>query len=132
MALHVQKCKEIMMLQRFILAPECERLGLVNRVVPVAQLDHELQRTARALCAADPFHLRMMKLTVNQAQDAAGFTTSLRGGLSNWMAWRWHFESQGNVSGDSAVGAANSKRLAPVAQALAEPLMYFSRLSSRL
>lgn len=118
------------MLQRFVLAPECERLGLVNRVVPTEELDHELQRTAKALCAADPFHLRMMKATVNQAQDIAGFTPSMRGGLSNWMSWRWHFDQVGGVAGDSAGGARNAKRLAPVAQALAEPVMYFSRLAS--
>merc|ERR1719487_287560 len=74
LSLNARKAKEILMLKRFVLAPEAEELGMVSRVVPTEMLESELVSIARVIGKADPFHLRMMKLTVNQAQDAAGYS----------------------------------------------------------
>ena len=46
LALNTRKAKEILMLQRFVLAAEAEELGLVNRVVSAAALDSELRAMA--------------------------------------------------------------------------------------
>lgn len=85
--LNVRKAKEIMMMQRFVLAGEALELGLVNHVVAADQLDAELMRMATIIAKADPFHLRMMKQTTNQAQEHAGYTTFARSALSHWTSY---------------------------------------------
>jgi hypothetical protein len=82
---------------------------------------------ANQIAKADPFHLRMMKLTANQAQDAAGFTGSSRSALSHWTSWRWAWESKLPADTKTADHGGSSKRLAPVKQALEEDSLYWSR-----
>jgi enoyl-CoA hydratase/carnithine racemase len=48
-------------------ARECERLGLVNRVVPDAELAHESLALARRIAAGPPIALGYMKDTLNRA-----------------------------------------------------------------
>jgi enoyl-CoA hydratase/carnithine racemase len=45
----------------------CERLGLVNRVVPDAELAKESQELARRIAAGPPIALRLMKDNLNRA-----------------------------------------------------------------
>jgi enoyl-CoA hydratase/carnithine racemase len=114
--LSVKRSKEILFLQRFVLAEEAASLGIVNRVVPAASLDTELLRLAHQMARTDPMHLRMMKSMVNQAQDAAGIEGFARAGLSHWAAWRWHW-SQSNAAKTKDQGG-SAKTLAPVKEAL--------------
>jgi enoyl-CoA hydratase len=72
-----RKAKELLFEPRFLDAAEAEREGLVNRVVPRARLEQDVLEWAGRVAANDPFQLRMTKLAVNQAQDAAGYTTHL-------------------------------------------------------
>jgi enoyl-CoA hydratase len=65
--------KELLYESRFIDAAEAKTLGLVNRVVPRAQLDDAVMTYARRIAENDPFQLRMIKLAVNQMQDSQGF-----------------------------------------------------------
>jgi enoyl-CoA hydratase/carnithine racemase len=51
-------------------ARACERLGIVNRVVPDAELDGAVRDLARRLAAGPPLALRWMKDTLNRALDA--------------------------------------------------------------
>jgi 2-(1,2-epoxy-1,2-dihydrophenyl)acetyl-CoA isomerase len=48
-------------------ARECERLGLVNRVVPDAELEKEALELARRIAAGPPVALRYMKDNLNRA-----------------------------------------------------------------
>ena len=66
------------MLQRFVLADEAAAIGLVNRVVPLAELHSEAAAAAAQLAAGDQFHAQMMKLACNQAADGVGLTPGLR------------------------------------------------------
>ena len=75
----VRRAKELLFESRFIDAHEAQELGLVNRVVPRAQLDDEVMAYAERVAANDPFQLRMIKLAINQAQDAQGFTPHIYG-----------------------------------------------------
>jgi enoyl-CoA hydratase/carnithine racemase len=52
---HPRKAKEIMMLQRFVLAAEAQELGIINRVVPRAELMAEAVATAGLLAGFDSF-----------------------------------------------------------------------------
>ena len=74
-----RKAKELLYEPRFIDAAEAEREGLVYRVLPRETLDAETMAWAGRVAMNDPFHLRMTKLAVNQAQDAAGFTAHVAG-----------------------------------------------------
>lgn len=75
--LPARKVKELLFEPRFLDAAEAERQGLVNRVVPRDRLEDEVLAWAGRVAQNDPFQLRMTKLAVNQAQDAAGFTSHL-------------------------------------------------------
>ena len=48
-------------------ARDCERLGLVNRVVPDAELEKEAWELARRIAAGPPIALRLMKDNLNRA-----------------------------------------------------------------
>ena len=67
---------------------EAQELGIVNRIVPRAQLQQEVIATAGLLASFDSFHIEMIKLTCNQAQDAPGLSAGVRSTLSNWGIYR--------------------------------------------
>lgn len=77
--IHPRKAKEILFESRFIGAEEAEQLGFVNRVVPRDRLDDEVMAYARRVAENDPFQLRMIKLAINQAQEAQGFASHIYG-----------------------------------------------------
>ena len=117
---HPRKAKEIMMMQRFVMADEAQELGIVNRVVPRADLMKEAVAAAGLLAGFDSFHMEMIKLTCNQAQDSPGLTAGVRSTLSNWAIYR----SAANDPDSTAVGGrvgmegGGAKKFAPVAEAL--------------
>ena len=77
--LHHRKAREILFESRFIDAQEAMELGFVNRVIPKDRLEEESMAYAARVAANDPFQLRMIKLAINQAQDAQGFTQHIQG-----------------------------------------------------
>jgi enoyl-CoA hydratase len=77
--LHPRKAKAILFESRFIDAQEAEALGFVDRVVARGRLDEEAMAYAARVAENDPFQLRMIKLAVNQALDAQGFTQHIYG-----------------------------------------------------
>ncbi|HJM89952.1 MAG TPA: enoyl-CoA hydratase-related protein [Dehalococcoidia bacterium] len=80
--LGARKTKEILFESRFVSAQEAMETGLVSRVVPAADLDDEVMAYASRVAENDAFQLRMIKLAVNQAQDAQGFRTAVQGAHS--------------------------------------------------
>ncbi|GAA3221850.1 enoyl-CoA hydratase [Actinocorallia longicatena] len=70
--------KEILFTGRSIKADEALRIGMVNRVVPVGDLDAEVRELALGIAAKDAFALRMAKRAVNQTLDVQGFTTAVQ------------------------------------------------------
>jgi len=74
-----RRAKEFLFESRFLGAREAMEHGLVNRVVPRAELETETMAYAQRVAENDPFQLRMIKLAVNQAQDAQGFTPHIYG-----------------------------------------------------
>jgi enoyl-CoA hydratase/carnithine racemase len=57
------------------------RYGMVNRVVPRAELEAATLRYARRLALISPEALAATKLAVNRGADAAGFRNAIRAGL---------------------------------------------------
>ncbi len=77
--LHPRRAKALLFESRFIGASEAEELGFVWRVVPRARLHDEAMAYASRVAENDPFQLRMIKLAINQVQDAQGFTQHIYG-----------------------------------------------------
>lgn len=83
--LGIRKTKEILFESRFIDAQEALELGMVNRVIPRDRLQAETMEYAARVAENDPFQLRMIKLAVNQAQDAQGFTQHIYGSFGHHL-----------------------------------------------
>jgi enoyl-CoA hydratase len=81
--LGIRKSKEFLFESRFIDAQEALEHGMVNRVVPKERLEQETMEYAARVAENDPFQLRMIKLAINQAQDAQGFTQHIYGSFGH-------------------------------------------------
>ena len=83
--LGVRKAKEILFENRFIEAEEALEIGLVNRVVPRAELEKETLALASRIARQDLLSLRMTKSSINNAQDAMGYRTMTQAAHSSYM-----------------------------------------------
>jgi len=73
-----RKAKEILFTGRAVTAEEAEKVGMVNRVVPLAELDTATMELARQIAQMDPFALRQAKRAVNQTLDVQGFYAAIQ------------------------------------------------------
>lgn len=80
--LGARKAKEILFTGDSITAHEAFALGMVNKVVPRADLDESTMALARTIAARPGFALKLAKESVNQAQEAQGLHTALRAAFS--------------------------------------------------
>lgn len=72
-----RKAKEILFMGSSIDAVTAERLGMVNKVVPLADLEAETMEWANRIAQFDPFALRMAKRAVNRTLDIQGFNSAI-------------------------------------------------------
>ena len=109
----IRKAKELLFEFRFMHADEALEAGFVNRVVPRERLMDETLALARRIALNDPFALRLAKLSVNQAQDAMGYSTFIRSALQTYVV--------ASESGAKELGEAEGsrRRFATVDRALA-------------
>jgi enoyl-CoA hydratase/carnithine racemase len=84
----VRKAKEILFQSRFVDAQEALRTGLVNMVVPRADLEKETMALAERIAETDGFTLRLLKFAINNAQDHMGFRTAVRNAHSHHFLTR--------------------------------------------
>ena len=57
-------------------------LGMVNQVVPRAELESFTRAMAEKIAKKPPMGLKLAKMSVNQAQDAMGFWNALQMAMS--------------------------------------------------
>ncbi len=72
--LNARKVKELLYESRFVDAHEAREIGLVNRVVPRAELQSHVLDWAERVARNDPFLMRMAKAATNHAEETRGFT----------------------------------------------------------
>jgi enoyl-CoA hydratase/carnithine racemase len=77
----LKRARELLYLGDTIDAPTALQYGLVNRVVPRADLERATMRFARRLALISPEALAGTKLAINRGADAAGFRNAIRAGL---------------------------------------------------
>jgi enoyl-CoA hydratase/carnithine racemase len=70
--------KEILFTGRAITAAEAKAVGMVNRVVPLEDLESATRELALEIASKHPWALRMAKRAVNQTLDVQGFTTAIQ------------------------------------------------------
>ena len=80
-----RKAKEYLFTGDFITAAQAEKAGLVNRVVPRAELEEETMALAQRIAERDPFALKFAKASVNETQDAQGWRQAMEGAFKNYM-----------------------------------------------
>jgi enoyl-CoA hydratase len=80
--LGARKAKELLFTGDFITAQEAQSLGMVNQVVPLAELETTAVEMARRIATKPTFALKLAKESVNQTLDAQGFWTALRAAFS--------------------------------------------------
>ena len=81
MIIGYKKARELLYFGDTIDARTALDLGMVNRVVPLAELRESSQRYAKRLSLISPEALYATKRAVNRGADAAGFRTALYAGL---------------------------------------------------
>jgi naphthoate synthase len=64
-----KRAKEVWFLCRLYSADEALRMGLVNAVVPVGELEREAVRWCREMLVLSPLALRLLKASFNAAED---------------------------------------------------------------
>jgi naphthoate synthase len=64
-----KKAKEIWFLCRQYTAEEAEKMGLVNKVVPLEELEEETVAWCKEMLELSPFALRLMKASFHAAED---------------------------------------------------------------
>jgi enoyl-CoA hydratase len=76
-----KKTRELLLTGDLIDAVEAERIGLVNRVVPLERLAAEVDALADRLARTPPEVMGPTKRMLNRAMDAAGFRIAVEAGL---------------------------------------------------
>ena len=75
--LGLKSAKEVLLLGEQIGAQDALRMGIVNKVVPVDQLQEEAEAWAKKLAALPPAAVQRNKFLVNRVYDLAGFREGL-------------------------------------------------------
>ncbi|XP_062217632.1 1,4-dihydroxy-2-naphthoyl-CoA synthase, peroxisomal-like isoform X2 [Phragmites australis] len=64
-----KRAREMWFLSRFYTADEADRMGLVNTVVPLAELERETVKWCRQILRNSPMAIRVLKSALNAADD---------------------------------------------------------------
>lgn len=76
-AMGVRRAKEFLYTGRRISADEALEWGMVNKVVPVAELSTSVEETAASIAAKPPFGLALTKRALNACEDAMGMRSGM-------------------------------------------------------
>ena len=74
----LRKAKEMLFTGERLSAAEAHRIGMVNRVVPRAELEAATLALAERIAAAQPFGLKLIKRSLNRSLDMQGMRSALQ------------------------------------------------------
>jgi enoyl-CoA hydratase/carnithine racemase len=77
----LKKARELLYTGDLIDAEEALRLGMVNHVVPAAELSAATMKFARKVALISPEALALTKLAINRGADASGFRNAMEVGV---------------------------------------------------
>ena len=102
--LGTRKAKEMLFTGQALTAAAAERAGMVNRVVPLENLEAEALALAATIASQPVMGLRLAKMAVNQVQDEQGFYAALRSAMAiqhvfHAQQWALHGQSADPGSG---------------------------------
>ncbi|WP_043824615.1 enoyl-CoA hydratase [Rhodococcus opacus] len=80
--LGARKAKEILFTGRALTAAEAQQVGMINHLVPTADLDTFTLDLATAIATRPAFGLRLAKESINRSLDAQGQSTALDAALA--------------------------------------------------
>ena len=75
----LRRAKEFLFTGERMTAAEAHAIGMVNRVVPRAELEAATLKLAERVTAAPPFAMRLLKRSLNRTLDVQGLRTALSG-----------------------------------------------------
>lgn len=73
--------RELLYFGDMIDAETALRLGMINRIVPLDELEEKTMRYAKRMALIAPQALEQTKLAINRGADAMGFTNAMQAGL---------------------------------------------------
>ncbi len=111
--LGVRKAKEILFQNRFIPAREALELGFVNQVYPAEALERYTLAYANEVAEHSPMALRQIKHSINNMQDAQGFTTHINASFMTYATGARFGQADPRM-------VKGRRQLSPVARALAK------------
>ena len=80
--LGVRKAKEWLFTGDWLSAAEAERRGMVNHVVPRADLSARTLELAEKIASKNPFTMKLVKEAINQGQDLMGRKAAMNAAFS--------------------------------------------------
>jgi enoyl-CoA hydratase/carnithine racemase len=92
-----RKAKELLFTGRAMTADEAERVGMVNRVVPLDELRSTTRALAAEIATKHPFALRQAKRAVNQTLDVQGFYAAVQAVFDIHQTGHGHALSEGGL-----------------------------------
>jgi len=78
---NLRRAKELMWTGDSFTAREALELGMINRIVPLDELEEETLKLARRIAATPPMAVQLTKRSINRTQDMKGQSIS----------WDYHF-----------------------------------------
>lgn len=81
--LGARRAKQMLFTGGWLSAQAAAAAGMVNEVVPRAQLDARVLELAQEIARTDRFALKLMKASVNAAQDATGRRAGMQAAFAN-------------------------------------------------
>jgi enoyl-CoA hydratase len=92
-----RKAKELLFTGRKLSALDAERIGMVNKVVPLDDLRAETMALAAEIATKHPFALRQAKRAVNQTLDVQGFYAAIQSVFDIHQTGHGHALSESGV-----------------------------------
>ncbi len=87
-------------------AADALRLGMVNHVVPLDQLETKTLELAKAIASKPAFALKLAKQSVNQSQDAAGRSVVMQSAFaSHQLAHSQNLQVHGSVTDPEGISS---------------------------